>query len=782
MTVSEGGADVSELGTLLTENYDYDSEADLSAVFHYSNGMSVVCSVIDPMKYFDTYLAAKLAHNFSMPFGSKIILMDILFGVLCLALFVFLLMAAGRRKITAEEMNTGTFAFYGRRAADVSSDAGNTAGVGTAGYENTAGNGAEPTAADVDNPAAEQNTSSYTAAEQISNRRSARAARRQEKYAKRAEKRASRGYMIVPIWFDRIPADLLAVLAVLLGGAAAGGVVLGLDAGAVWNRPPSQAYPLACLTAAAAIAFLIICIAFSMSCAVRFKLGEWWKNTLIWRFCRWAAGIFSKLMHRLLGPAWITIKESASHIGVQWKLAAAFILIVLVNLVGGYHFHYQGSDFIAFLCVLFDIAAFLAVMAAGLMLLRLKKGGADLASGNMDAKVDTSRLAGDFRVHGENLNNISSGLAAAVEERMKSERLKTELITNVSHDIKTPLTSIVNYVDLLSRENLEGKAGEYTQVLVRQSAKLKKLTEDLVEASKASTGNISVNLQRIDICETVHQAVGEYAERIEAARLQTVLDLPDTPVTAEADGRLLWRVLDNLLNNACKYSMPGTRVYITVAESAGNAAGYGSSASGVSGGRNRTPRVAKYVGRTNGTAEASKYAAGSENLGGTAGAGNPGSAAGIAEATGRFGKIRSGKNGKFHISREGANINIRKNRAVQPEYADGAAGYRSAAGYGSTAGHGIGAAGPSGIADTNRMPAAAAFGTVTITVKNISKERLNVAPEELTERFVRGDSSRTTEGSGLGLNIARSLTELQGGRFSIDIDGDLFKAEIVLNR
>ena len=243
-----------------------------------------------------------------------------------------------------------------------------------------------------------------------------------------------------------------------------------------------------------------------------------------------------------------------------------------------------------------------------------------------------------FKQHGENLNNISKGIAIALEQKMKSERLRTELITNVSHDIKTPLTSIINYVDLLKKENLPEQASAYVEVLDRQSNRLKKLTEDLVEASKASTGNIQCHLGPVDIVELTQQSIAEYSEKLEKAYLEPIITAPQNePVFILADGNLMWRVLSNLLNNACKYSQPNTRVYLHIKQNEDN---------------------------------------------------------------------------------------------------------------------------------------------VWITVKNISREQLNDAPDELMERFVRGDSSRSTEGSGLGLNIARSLVELQKGKFMLSIDGDLFKAQI----
>jgi signal transduction histidine kinase len=209
----------------------------------------------------------------------------------------------------------------------------------------------------------------------------------------------------------------------------------------------------------------------------------------------------------------------------------------------------------------------------------------------------------------------------------------------VSHDIKTPLTSIINYVDLLGKEALPAPADEYVAVLERQAGRLGKLTDDLVEASKASTGNLRVELQKTGLRELVDQALGEYGERLNALELETVVTAPDNEVYVTADGRHLWRVMDNLLSNVCKYSLPGTRVYVDV-------------------------------------------------------------------------------------RREG--------------------------------------------------------GGVAVSFKNISRERLNIEADELTERFVRGDASRSAEGSGLGLNIARSLTELQRGSLTLSIDGDLFKAELRL--
>lgn len=267
----------------------------------------------------------------------------------------------------------------------------------------------------------------------------------------------------------------------------------------------------------------------------------------------------------------------------------------------------------------------------------LQKEGQAIADGQTDYKgKPIPRWLPALKKHEENLQSIRSGIQKAVDEQTRAERMKTELITNVSHDIKTPLTSIVNYVDLLEKEDIQPeKAKEYVDVLHRQSARLKKLTEDLVEASKASSGCLPVHLARTDVNVLLSQLAGDYLEKLEAAQLEPVFHPAPSQPKIQADGQLLSRVLGNLFSNICKYAMPGTRVYF---ESSANA------------------------------------------------------------------------------------------------------------------------------------------GIVTITFKNISKYELNIPAEELMARFVRGDRSRHTEGSGLGLSIAQSLTELQGGSFRLEIDGDLFKA------
>lgn len=363
----------------------------------------------------------------------------------------------------------------------------------------------------------------------------------------------------------------------------------------------------------------VLGIAALMTIATRLKMGKWWRNSITYWFFRigwkFVVGIF------------VTIRDTITALPMTWKYAVTWFMLSLFYFANS---HNSGGVFLVN-CIIMVL-----VLSVASQLQKLKKAGEQLANGNLDYKVDTSKMFRVFRRHGNNLNSLSKGAAIAMEQKMKSERLKTELITNVSHDIKTPLTSIINYVDLLKKEEQTGKAQEYLEVLDRQSRRLKKLTEDLVEASKASTGNISTHLVPTDLCELVHQGVAEYEEKLEQANLEVVVSAAE-PVFGMVDGNLTWRILSNLLSNACKYSQIGTRVYVEISKK-GNAA--------------------------------------------------------------------------------------------------------------------------------------------VISMKNTSRDQLNIAPDELMERFVRGDSSRSTEGSGLGLNIARSLVELQKGRFTISIEGDLFKAYV----
>jgi len=374
----------------------------------------------------------------------------------------------------------------------------------------------------------------------------------------------------------------------------------------------------------------LLLLAVLLTTVTRFKAGKWWRNTMIWKIC---AFVF-----RMIRACFRCIAAAYCAFRMEWR-----VLLLTTGFFGSLSLLlFWGTQEPVFLMMALGlILAAITICCLFASRLRiLNDGGHAMAAGQLDHKIDTEKLFGELRQHGEDLNSIADGLNIAVEQRMKSERMKTELITNVSHDIKTPLTSIINYVDLLKKEPLEGKAREYADTLERHANRLKKLTEDLVEASKAATGNIKAELIPMNLCELVNQAVGEYSERLQQSRIEPVVALPESPSYILADGRLIWRVIENLLSNAAKYAQPGTRLYIALLEK---------------------------------------------------------------------------------------------------------------------------------------------HGQVTLEMKNISRDRLNIHADELMERFVRADSSRHTEGSGLGLNIARSLAELQGGRMAIEIDGDLFKVTLTFD-
>ncbi len=416
-------------------------------------------------------------------------------------------------------------------------------------------------------------------------------------------------------WVDRIPFDLyLAIFIALFCGSVA-----------FWDAFSYNSTVRLILAAALGLVWAFLWLSPVLSFAARAKAGSWWKNTVIFYVLRFLWRALCKISRG--------IRYVCLHLPLVWRTVLVCAGITVLELF------FLASAYLALpFWFVEKLLLIPLVLLAAINLRRLQKGGEAIAEGDMTYRVNTRHLLPAFRRHGENLNSIGTGMQKAVEVQMRSERMKAELITNVSHDIKTPLTSIVNYVDLLKTAGLDSpQAPEYLEVLDRQSARLKKLTEDLIEASKASTGNITVHAERTDVNVLVAQAAGEYEEKFKARALEPVLDFREQEPYVWADGRLLWRVLDNLMSNICKYSLEHTRVY------------------------------------------------------------------------------------------------------VQTQAQD---------------------------------------GRLTVTFKNISKEPLNVSAEELMERFVRGDASRNTEGSGLGLSIARSLTELMGGSFALAIDGDLFKAQI----
>ena len=418
----------------------------------------------------------------------------------------------------------------------------------------------------------------------------------------------------------------------------------------------------------AGYAMSLIFVSFCFACAAQFKTpgGYWWRNSVCWRCldllvkcvkgcfsgCGWllrklpkAAAVFWDFLLMLLTPLrwlWKQIKRTCAKIGKsvnrvysmmpltwQWLLTGFIMVMLLFAALAG------RSNLMVVLSLCACVAVVLyGAYCFGILLESAKRMG----KGDLDTKVDDKYLTGAFKSFAGDLNDLAGVAVVAAQKQLKSERMKTELITNVSHDIKTPLTSIINYVDLLQKPHTPEEEKTYLEVLNRQSQRLKKLIEDLMEMSKASTGNLTADITKLDAVESVNQALGEFADKLEKAQLTPVFRHPEESVAMMAEGRLAWRVLSNLLSNTVKYALPGTRVYIDVM---------------------------------------------------------------------------------------------------------------------------------------------ALEGKVIISLKNISRDELNVDADELMERFVRGDDSRNTEGSGLGLNIAKTLMELQKGQLQLLVDGDLFKVTLI---
>ena len=409
-------------------------------------------------------------------------------------------------------------------------------------------------------------------------------------------------------WLDKIPADvwIIALLSAFFIG---------------WNTFYSEWGQVLFCAALIPVMLLFLCV-FAAQC----KAGTVIRGSLTARVLR--------LLWRILRGVTLWLWRIVTGIPLVWKTALAGLGLALLE-IGLYQMNYYGEYFLVL-----KLVELLAILAVALNLRTLEKNGKQLSEGDLSTPVDTKRLFGAFRRYGQAMNRLQSGMESAVQEQMRAERMKTELITNVSHDIKTPLTSIVNYVDLLKKEDIPSPiAREYIAVLDRQSKRLKKLTEDLVEASKASSGALPVDLQPTDVNVLFSQIVGEYQDRLADCHLTLVAQPPEGQPVVAADSKLLSRVMDNLVSNICKYAMPETRVYVS----------------------------------------------------GT-------------------------------------------------------------------------------VAD----------GQMTLSFKNVSRAELNISPDELMERFVRGDASRHTEGSGLGLSIAQSLVQLMGGTFRLSIDADLFRADVTL--
>jgi len=418
--------------------------------------------------------------------------------------------------------------------------------------------------------------------------------------------------------FGKVPADLFTVIVFILAY------------GWTWLiNSLIKTYGGMILDGIAFYGILIFVLLWFFSMAARSKAKELWKTSFF-------AFLLKKTKAGILG-----LMKALAKLPLIWKTVCIAGIVCLVEYlfmqIMYICYPLPGSMFTLWLIfwavekVL--LLAFLFVLV--FQLRTLKNAGKSLAEGNLEYQVNEKEFFGDFKEHARNLNCISEGVNLAVQERMKSEHFKTELITNVSHDIKTPLTSIINYSDLLSKEECENeKITEYAQTIKRQSDRLKKLIEDLVEASKASSGSLEVHMEECEVEVLLEQAAGEFAGKFAEKDMDVITKINYAPTRIMADGRLMWRVFDNLLNNICKYAQNATRVYLSVEQEKGNA---------------------------------------------------------------------------------------------------------------------------------------------VITFKNISEYPLDITEEELMERFVRGDKSRHTEGNGLGLNIAKSLVELQKGTMQLVIDGDLFK-------
>ncbi|MCI8638779.1 MAG: HAMP domain-containing histidine kinase [Coprococcus sp.] len=352
----------------------------------------------------------------------------------------------------------------------------------------------------------------------------------------------------------------------------------------------------------------------------RMKAGTLWSNSILKRLLQFGKKVFS-------------------HIDVIWKGMAVFVAFVFVHHVGALMWDPEAWWLVMLAS---EAAAFIYLVKYFIGRDKIKKGIVAIAEGQVDYQINLDKMQGELLQVAEAINKIGDGLERAVEESIKNERMKTDLITNVSHDIKTPLTSIINYIELLKRENFEEpRIQNYLKVLEEKAQRLKTLTEDVVEASKVSSGNVKLEKMNLNLAELINQASAEFEERFDERNLYLVLNLPKETALIYADGRRMWRVLSNIFNNAAKYAMEGTRVYV--------------------------------------------------------------------------------------------DLLLAENK-------------------------------------------------VCLIMKNISEQPLNISADELTERFIRGDISRSTEGSGLGLSIAKNLTELQGGSFELYLDGDLFKVKVEFAR
>lgn len=356
---------------------------------------------------------------------------------------------------------------------------------------------------------------------------------------------------VSPSWLNPIPLDLYAVV----WGISASAVL------ALWDSIGYGVIEFLMGSIAFGTIELIWGTVFAMEFATRLKLGKFWENTITFRILKLIGRIIKKIIKLAL-----TLLEHMPYVfsplvifGVYCVLEGFAVVFILIMV-------FDGRIEALLLCWFIEKIIMLALVSVyALTTAKICEAGEALAEGNLTYKLDTSKMILDLKAHGDNLNSIAKGINAAVEERMKSERLKTELITNVSHDIKTPLTSIINYSDLIANEP-EGSENikEYAEVLNRHSMRLKKLIDDLMEASKAATGNLEVNLQSCEVGVMLAQTIGEYDEKFSEKGLTVIAKQPDEAVKISGDSRHMWRIFDNLMNNIYKYAQENSRVYLTV--------------------------------------------------------------------------------------------------------------------------------------------------------------------------------------------------------------------------
>lgn len=348
---------------------------------------------------------------------------------------------------------------------------------------------------------------------------------------------------LVPGRFARVPFDAITIGAVAIVGLLA---LLFGNLGSYGLVTSEFVTTMIFLLMFGAVVGAII-IFWAMALASRIKLHTLWSGLVITRFARWIGRWlrrFSLIKRTVISIAAVVVIEF---------IAVAFF----IN-------EYDMEGLVIFFVIL-NVIFILVAIGEAWSLRGLEEARRQLAAGNYDYRVDTSKMRGSLKAHGEELNAIAEGLAAAVEEGVRSERMRTELITNVSHDIKTPVTSIVNYADLLSKEETDNeKIREYTEVIGRQANRLKHLVSDLVDASKASSGTVEINLERCDLGIILEQVTGEFEHKLDEQGLQLVIDTRTDNVAIMADHRHLWRIFNNLMGNICKYSTPGTRVYVTL--------------------------------------------------------------------------------------------------------------------------------------------------------------------------------------------------------------------------